>query len=730
MLFAPQTESGFTKLSDGAISNEPIKTKLFYVQVENQLRLVRQVHIYTILSDHYWIVNVDAITGDVISYRDRVIHCNFGGESHSHQCNEPAHATQKTTKPSFTPSISAANFPDTYNVYPIPVESPNHGSRSIVLNPADPVASPFGWHDTDGTAGPEYTITRGNNTWAQEDHNGGNGTGYSPDGGAGLVFDYPIANINAPYSYEDASITNLFFWNNLMHDVWYQYGFDEPSGNYQQNNYGNGGAGGDFVYADAQDGGGTDNANFAPSGDGTPGRMQMYLWNVGPTGDDGDFDNMIIAHEYGHGISHRLAGGPSSTGCLSNNEQAGEGWSDWFGLVMTIEPGDTRNDARGVGTFVLNQSTAGLGIRPARYTSSMTVNPYTYADVNNGGVVSVPHGVGFIWCSIMWEITWNLIDQYGFDPDIYNGTGGNNIAMQLAIDGLKLQPCNASFVEQRDAILQADQILTGGANACLLWNGFAKRGLGENAADGGNGLGGETEDFNVPASACTTTGGAFYVKVFLEGAYEPSLVSMRTDLQTTPNFPLTQPYNTAPWFYTGTETLVTIPANMVDWVLLEVRSGTPSLSTQSTVVLETRAGILLADGTIVSETGSVVEFTTINQGVDYYVVVRHRNHLDVISSVPAVWSGTLLVHDFTAATTNAFGPGQQMTMGLVAVMFGADMNPNSEIQTQDFADWKLTPAIANEYNVLDADLDGSVQATDFNLWKSHPAISGTVETDL
>ena len=82
----------------------------------------------------------------------------------------------------------------------------------------------------------------------------------------------------------DASITNLFYVNNMMHDVWYRYGFDESSGNFQENNYGNGGNDGDSVFADGQDGDGFNNASFGTPPDGSNPQMTMYLWN-GPAND-------------------------------------------------------------------------------------------------------------------------------------------------------------------------------------------------------------------------------------------------------------------------------------------------------------------------------------------------------------------------------------------------------------------------------------------------------------
>lgn len=98
-------------------------------------------------------------------------------------------------------------------------------------------------------------------------------------------------------------------------------------------------------------------------------------------------------------------------------------------------------------------------------------------------------------------MTWGLIDEYGFDPDIYNGNGGNNIALQLVVEGLALQPCSPGFVDGRDAILLADQLLYGGANQCIIWDAFARRGLGFSANQGSsNSRSDGTEAFDTPSS--------------------------------------------------------------------------------------------------------------------------------------------------------------------------------------------------------------------------------------
>ena len=177
----------------------------------------------------------------------------------------------------------------------------------------------------------------------------------------------------------------------------------------------------------------------------------------------------------------------------------GEGWSDYMSLIFTIKSGDTETDNRTVGTWLLGTDENGPGVRPTPYTTDLLVNPTTYGDI---GGLAVPHGVGYAWNTMLWEMTWGLINAHGFNPDIYGDwtTGGNNLALQLVMDGLKLTACGPGFVDGRDAILAADMNLTGGANQCIIWTAFAKRGLGFSASQGSNGVGDEVEAFDMPPS--------------------------------------------------------------------------------------------------------------------------------------------------------------------------------------------------------------------------------------
>ena len=481
-----------TLFNKAAISERDIPAKLlYYYSKKTGTRITWELSIKETTGSDWWNFYLDAVSGEILYKENWTVSCNILGDHNTHN-----HSNNAKLENNITESIPQSMVAETsamagsYNVYPMPVESPNYGGRSVVTNPDNATASPFGWHDTNGASGAEFTITRGNNTHAYED---GDNPGYSPDGGGGLTFNFPINETysNADQS-EDAVITNLFYWNNIIHDVVYQYGFDEASGNFQENNYGNGGADSDYVNAEAQDGSGTCNANFGTPADGGNPTMQMYVCNSR----DGDLDNGVIIHEYGHGISNRLTGGAGAAGCLGNEEQMGEGWSDYYALMMTIEPADAGPDGRPIGTWLTGSGPDGASIRTYDYSTDFGVNPHTYSDITTE---SIPHGVGSVWAAMLWDMTWKLIDTEGFDPDTYNGTGGNNTALVLVTEALKLQPCSPGMVDGRDAIIAADQAIYGGSHLCEIWEAFAARGLGFSADQGStNSRSDGTQAFDLP----------------------------------------------------------------------------------------------------------------------------------------------------------------------------------------------------------------------------------------
>ncbi len=293
--------------------------------------------------------------------------------------------------------------------------------------------------------------------------------------------------------YQKAAQTNLFYWVNRYHDILYSYGFTESSGNFQTNNFNLGGSGGDAIQADAQDGSGTNNANFSTPSDGRAGRVQMYLWNSGtPQQLDGDFDQGVIIHELTHGLTNRLVG--NATG-LSGQQSGGmgEGWSDYFALTLLRKEDDPLDGGYGVGQYVRNNYP--VGIRRYLYSTNKNINPLTFANISLDTAV---HRIGEIWCLTLWEMRAALIQRYGFAE-------GQRQSIQLVVDGLKLTPNAPGLIEARDAILLADRVNNNGANQCLMWQAFAKRGLGVNAFSLGANDGAPQESFEVPA-ACNNTG--------------------------------------------------------------------------------------------------------------------------------------------------------------------------------------------------------------------------------
>ena len=644
----------------GAVS-ENVMAELMWVLIEkgNQktVRLAWEVQVVPAGFSDWWNIQIDAVTGEVINEFNQTIYEAKGQKADNFLSFPLPKENNKNVTRVNNRDITKTNFfippPPTvtnadYRVLPYPVESPNYGAFAIVNNPwnlsgAGNNATTHGWH-FDGTT--NYNFTRGNNVFAYLDVSANNTPSAAtnwPDTSTTPIPSLTFTQVQDPAQQpgvtvnKKAALNNLFYWNNLMHDVFYQYGFNEVAGNYQTDNFGRGGNGGDYVQAEAQDGAGTNNANFnAGGGDGGRGRMQMFLWSpasstttlhvnapgpivgnyiaiesnfspnnllgtVGPkTGDvvyfndaaggthdacagaptnvltgkialinrgncnftvkvlaaqaagaiavimvnnvagapiimgggpdptitipavmisntdgailvaqlgaglnatlsgtpastiniDGDVDNGIVCHEFGHGISNRLTGGPATTACLGNAEEAGEGWSDYMGLMMTTNWATAQVTdgalARIMGTYAFGNPASGPGIRLFPYSTNMAINPLTYASLGVAPVGTEVHNIGEVWCMAAWEMTWALIQTNGINANLFDGTatGGNNIALKLVVEGMKLQPCSPGFIDARNAIMTADQNLYGGAHLCTIWAAFAKRGMGFGALQG------------------------------------------------------------------------------------------------------------------------------------------------------------------------------------------------------------------------------------------------------
>ncbi|KAI9463859.1 Fungalysin metallopeptidase-domain-containing protein [Boletus coccyginus] len=330
------------------------------------------------------------------------------------------------------------------------------------------------------------------------------------------VFSYPYSPKPAFNEFEsleqarahiNASVTQLFYTSNMIHDLFYRYGFTETAGNFQQYNFGEGGEEGDAIIADAQDMSGFNNAAFTSPPDGLNGRCHMCLWDTDSPYPDGAMEASIVIHELSHGLSMRLTGGPKDSGCLGWGESGGmgEGWGDF--IAVTVRSTSTYSDYP-VGAWAANVEE---GVRHYPYSTDLSVNPTTYETPNEPGFFG-PHALGEVWAEMLWVIQQRLTVKHGFSDTLFPPTPnpdgilppndfyrpqtfnphsglpnplvpkhGNTLLLQLVINGMKMQPCLPSFFDARAAIIDADKVLTGGENVCDIWQVFAERGLGTDA---------------------------------------------------------------------------------------------------------------------------------------------------------------------------------------------------------------------------------------------------------
>ncbi len=406
----------------------------------------------------------------------------------------------------------------THRAFLLPRESPYTASgsipndgRGVLISLGNP---PAGWHETDTTS---YTTHRGNNVHAYSDISGfAVPTTAQPDCGVNLSCSFPLHFPSGIRSYTDASISQLFYTVNTVHDTHYRYGFDEQAGNFQEDNFGLGGDDGDPVLALTQgpmnsplpNTPGNIGPHWIPTRDGTSPRLVMPLWRFdGPPTRDTAWDNLVTVHEYGHGISSRLIGGPDTVSCLNNVQSRGlgEGWSDFLGLWYTAESSDRGTDGRGVGQWAMGEPASHRGLRPQRYSTSNSVNNHTYRTITQD---TRTHSVGAVWAQALWEVHWALVDQYGFDSrlkDVWRRKG-NHRSMRYVTDGMKRTACNPDFLDARDGVIEAVGAYRGGEDRCLVWDAFAKFGLGTNARSGGsNTYSNVANGFQIPADCCTVS---------------------------------------------------------------------------------------------------------------------------------------------------------------------------------------------------------------------------------
>ena len=287
----------------------------------------------------------------------------------------------------------------------------------------------------------------------------------------------------------DAAIANVFYWMNRAHDRFYELGFDEGAGNYQAENFGANGLGGDPVIALIQWAAehcdfnpfiicGND-AMFIAQEDGEPGFAAFTLMSPPLPYVDGAFASDVVVHEYTHGVTQRIIGVSMLGG--PHGFALSEGWSDWFAASITGDP-------------VFAEYWNGNLARGMRQ-HSMADSPLTYADFCNLHAQGCEgHADGEIWAAALWDIRQALIARYGVDAGVRR-------AEELVLEGMILTPPLPSLVEARDGIIETE-LARGGPDHCTLWTLFAARGLGQSAAGEGFPENTAAAAFDVPAR-CT-----------------------------------------------------------------------------------------------------------------------------------------------------------------------------------------------------------------------------------
>ena len=318
---------------------------------------------------------------------------------------------------------------------------------------------------------------------------------------------------NVPFSWQAnmaQSAAQVMYYLNKYHDhlAGAPYGFTAAAGNFEA-------AGGDPVLGNTMDGANSgnglpdkyhfNNANMSITPDGKSPTMQMYLFRATqglpfPSVDGGD-DAEVVYHEYTHGLSGRLVLYPDGTSGLTTRQanSMGEGWSDWYAEDFLNKQG-FKPDTAAIGDVVMGNITFFGQLRtqpvdcpvgaPSPCFGSPGAGPggYTYGDF--GKVLGFPevHADGEIWLETLWQIRQAL---------------GPTVAETLVTRAMELSPPAPSYLDMRNAIIQADLVNFGGANQTALWTIFAERGMGYFAASTNDGVN-PIEDFSVPPDCSTT----------------------------------------------------------------------------------------------------------------------------------------------------------------------------------------------------------------------------------
>jgi extracellular elastinolytic metalloproteinase len=444
--FVPRVTAAFNNSPDRSTVLEKgpfgdsIKANLEWFPLGDDLKLAWQMILIMPKFDGQYRVIVDAETGEVLYSHQLMKSLAFRGNVFKVDGGQPRQMT---------------DIPLPMDVYGMPPRMPM---------PPSPPAFPWNWVESDSTAG--------NNVYAHLGDNGPTVKGTVKDGV--LIFDDP----------DDKSdfqkVVNIFYYCNYMHDFLYLLGFREADGNFQKDGFNRGGLQGDRVDARSYPGKVDGTANMSTPADGRTPIMRMGL--VTSTNRHTAMDSTVVFHEYTHGLTNRLVGGPMNDSALEADQSGGmgEGWSDY--LACTI------NNIDVVGAWVVNNPG---GIRQFRYDSNF---PDGFGDIGSGRYDEV-HNIGEIWCATLLEMNRKI---------------GKELTLNLVLDSLRLAPANPSFIDMRDSMFAALEHMLTASNPMSpadydrakegMWAVFAKLGMGVGAKSNGPTLSGVVGSHVVPSS--------------------------------------------------------------------------------------------------------------------------------------------------------------------------------------------------------------------------------------
>lgn len=436
---------------DSGPFGERIKASLLWFPLSTELRLAWEVILSMPNYQEQYRTLVDAQNGDIIYCHQLVQSAAGQGNVYHENGGNPRQMT---------------NFPIPLANYGLPI-------------PTDlPTGFPDDWITLD--------TTLGNNVVARHTTSGTTVQG-SMQGG---VLTFTPTNATG----DDQQVLNVFYWCNYMHDYFYLLGFREADGNFQQDNYGRGNfielitmpikfevGNNDPVRAYVEPGQIAGLATMASNHiDGSIPTMTMGI--VNSSNRHTALDSDIVFHEYTHGVTNRLVGGPLIAYPLSDPQSDGmaEGWSDYTACTI--------NNKTVHGDWVHNNPGGG---RNYPYDSSFPDHFGDLGTIKGVSDYTKVHDIGTIWCATLMEMNRNI---------------GAILGVQLVVDALKLTPANPSFLDGRDAILEAldDMHVAGKLSDSeflkawrSIWNAFAKFGMGPAAKSNAASLTGIVADFNV-----------------------------------------------------------------------------------------------------------------------------------------------------------------------------------------------------------------------------------------